>query len=325
MPYTIRFEKTGEPNVLRGEEIPIDNPAAHEIQIAQKAIGLNFIDIYHRTGLYPLPLPSGLGLEGAGVVTAVGREVTHFTVGDRVAYAGGPVGAYAEQRNFPANQAVKLPESCDFETAAAVMLQGLTAQYLLRRTYRVKSGDVILVHAAAGGVGLLMCQWAKHLGATVIGTVGSDEKAELAQQHGCDYPINYRKTDFAKPTMEITHGGGVNVVYDSIGKDTWTASLNCLNPLGLMVSFGNASGAIPAIELNELSQRGSLFLTRPVLFHYTAKREDLLSMASELFAVLEDEAVRVVIGQRYALREVELAHRELENRRTVGASILLPN
>ncbi len=324
MSYAIRFEKPGDTSVLRYEEWPLDDPAAHEIQIEHRAIGLNFIDIYHRSGLYPLPLPSGLGMEGAGVVIAVGREVADFAVGDRVAYAGGPVGAYAERRNFPANQAVKLPKSCDFATAAAVMLQGLTAQYLLRRTYRVKAGDTVLIHAAAGGVGLLMCQWAKHLGATVIGTVGDEQKMRLAEQHGCDYPINYRQTDFAQRVADITHGAGVQVVYDSIGKDTWQQSLNCLKPLGLMVSFGNASGPVPPIELGELAQKGSLFLTRPILFHYTAKRAELLSMASELFAVLENNAVQVLINQKYALKDAALAHQDLENRRTVGASILLP-
>ena len=322
MPHAIRFETTGGPEVLRWMPVDVPPPAAGEVTLAQRAVGLNYIDTYHRSGLYPVALPSGLGLEGAGVVTALGAGVTDLAVGDRVAYAGGPLGAYAELRNMPADRLVKLPDGIDDAHAAAMMLQGLTAQYLLRRSYRVAAGDTILVHAAAGGVGLILCQWARALGATVIGTVGSDEKAALAQAHGCDHPVVYTRENFAERVREITAGAGVPVVYDSIGKDTFMDSLACLRPLGMMVSFGNASGPVPPFDIGVLAKMGSLFLTRPTIMSYTARREDLLAMADELFAVVASGQVRVEINQRYALRDAAQAHRDLEARRTTGSTVL---
>jgi NADPH2:quinone reductase len=299
-------------------------PAAGEATVRHHAVGLNFIDVYHRTGLYPLPLPSGIGLEGAGVVEAVGGSVTDLKPGDRVAYAGGPPGAYAEVRNIPADRLVRLPDGIEFQTGAAMMLQGLTAQYLLRRTYRVQAGDTILIHAAAGGVGLIVCQWAKALGATVIGTVGSDQKAALARAHGCDHPIIYTRENFSERVRQITGGEGVPVVYDSIGKDTFTGSLDCLRPLGMMVTFGNASGPVPPLDLLELSRRGSLFITRPTLFGYTTKRTDLVSMADELFAVVGSGKVRIEVNQTYALRDAAQAQIDLVERKTTGSTVLLP-
>jgi NADPH2:quinone reductase len=326
MSYAIRFHQTGGPEVLQWEEVGAGEtaPVAGEARIRHHAVGVNFIDIYHRTGLYPLPLPSGIGLEGAGVVEAVGPGVTDFAVGDRVAYAGGPVGAYAEVRNLPADRLVKLPASISFETGAAMMLQGLTAQYLLRRTYKVQAGDTILIQAAAGGVGLIVCQWAKALGATVIGTVSSDEKAALAKVHGCDHAINYTREDFPARVKEITRGAGVNVVYDSIGRDTFQGSLDCLRPLGMMVTFGNASGPVPPFDTAELAKRGSLFLTRPSLFAYTAKRSDLVAMADELFGVVGDGRVKIEVNARYALRDAAQAQADLAARRTTGSIVLLP-
>jgi NADPH2:quinone reductase len=324
MSHAIRFHQTGGPEVLRWEEVTVPAPAPGEATVRHHAVGLNFVDIYHRTGLYPLQLPSGIGLEGAGVVEAVGSGVADLAVGDRVAYAGGPVGAYAEIRNIPADRLVKLPAAIDFKTAAAMMLQGMTAQYLLRRTYRVQPGDTILIHAAAGGVGLIVCQWAKALGATVIGTVGSDEKAVLAKAHGCDHPIAYARENFTKRVREITGGEGVPVVYDSIGKDTFTGSLDCLRPLGMMVTFGNASGPVPPLDLLELSKRGSLFITRPSLFSYSARRSDLMQMATDLFAVVVDGKVKIEVNQTYALKDAAQAQIDLEARKTTGSTIMLP-
>jgi len=324
MPHAIRIHQTGGPEVLRWEEVAIGAPAAGEAQVRHEAVGLNFIDIYHRSGLYPLPLPSGLGLEGAGVVEDVGSGVTDLAPGDRVAYAGGPPGAYAEVRNMPADRLVKLPAAIDCRTGAAMMLQGMTAQYLLRRTYRVQPGETILVHAAAGGVGLIVCQWAKALGCTVIGTVGSDEKAALARAHGCDYPIVYTRENFVERVREITRGEGVPVVYDSIGRDTFQGSLDCLRPLGMMVTFGNASGPVPPVDTLELSRRGSLYLTRPTLFTYAAKRSDLLQMAGELFEVVQSGRVKIEVGQTYPLREAARAQEDLAARRTTGSTVLLP-
>jgi NADPH2:quinone reductase len=315
---------TGGPDVLRWEQIELAEPAADEARVRHVAVGLNFIDIYHRAGLYPLPLPSGIGLEAAGVVEAVGPAVADLKVGDRVAYAGGPVGAYAETRNIPADRLVKLPDAIDFKTAAAMMLQGMTAQYLLRRTYRVQPGDTVLIHAAAGGVGLIVCQWAKALGATVIGTVGSDEKAALARAHGCDHAIVYTREDFTRRVREITGGEGVPVVYDSIGKDTFTGSLDCLRPLGMMVSFGNASGPLPPLDLAELGKRGSLFVTRPSLFSYTARRTDLLATAGELFDLVMAGTVKIEVRQTYPLKDAAQAHRDLAARKTTGSTVLLP-
>lgn len=324
MPHAIRFEQIGGPEVLRWEEVTVGEPAAGEARVRHHAVGLNYIDTYHRSGLYPVALPSGIGLEGAGVVEAVGEGVTEVAPGDRVAYAGGPLGAYAEVRTMPADRLVRLPESIPFEQGAAMMLQGLTAQYLLRQTYRVQAGDTILIHAAAGGVGLIVCQWAKSLGATVIGTVGSDEKASLARAHGCDHPVVYTRERFVDRVKEITGGEGVAVVYDSIGKDTFMDSLDCLRPRGMMVLFGAASGPVPPFDIQTLAQKGSLFLTRPTLFGYAAKRKDLLDMAGELFSVVTSGEVRIEVNQRYALKDAAQAHRDLEARRTTGSTILLP-
>ena len=272
MNHAIRFHQTGGSDVLQWEEVAVGEPGPLEARVRQYAVGLNFIDVYHRTGVYPVPLPSGIGLEGAGVVEAVGSEVTDLHPGERVAYAGGPVGAYAESRLMPADRLVRLPEALTFEQGAAMMLQGLTAQYLLRRTYRVQPGETLLIHAAAGGVGLMVCQWAKALRATVIGTVGTEEKAALARAHGCDHPLLYTRERFAERVREITGGAGVSVVYDSIGKDTFMDSLACLRPLGMMVLFGAASGPVPPFDLGLLAKMGSLFITRPTLMTYAARR-----------------------------------------------------
>jgi NADPH2:quinone reductase len=320
----IRFEKTGGPEVMEWVDVDVGAPGSGEVRIKQHAVGLNFIDVYFRNGLYPLPLPAGLGMEAAGEVTAVGPDVTELKAGDRVAYVARPPGAYAQERVLPAQAVVTLPAALSYDDAASAMVKGLTAQYLLRRTYRVKAGDTILIHAAAGGVGLFVCQWAKALGATVIGTVGSGEKAELAKAHGCDYPIVYTRENFTKRVKEITHGAGVPVVYDSIGKDMFERSLDCLAPLGLFVSFGNSSGPLPPINASELAGRGSLFFTRPTLFTYMAKRSDLDTMAAELFDVLASGKVKTNIRQRYALADVGRAHADLDARRTTGSTILVP-
>ncbi|RQR34021.1 quinone oxidoreductase [Burkholderia sp. Bp9143] len=324
MPKAIRYDQPGGPEVMKWVDVEVGEPKAGEVRIRQHAVGLNYIDVYFRTGLYPQPLPGGLGMEAAGEVTAVGDGVTALKVGDRVAYVGQPPGAYAQERVMPAERLVKLPDGISYDDAASVMLQGLTAHYLLRRTYPVKAGDTILIHAAAGGVGLLVCQWAKALGATVIGTVGSDEKAALAKAHGCDHPIVYTRENFTQRVKEITNGAGVPVVYDSIGKDTYIGSLDCLAPLGYFVSFGNASGPLPAIDSKEFSSRGSLFFTRPTLFSYIAKRADLEAAAAELFDVIQSGKVKTSINQRYPLAEVGRAHADLESRKTTGSTILVP-
>lgn len=324
MPYAIRIHQTGGPEVLRWEAVDVPAPVEGEATVRQHAVGLNFIDTYHRSGLYPLTLPAGIGLEGAGVVEAVGAGVTEVKVGDRVAYAGGPVGAYAEVRNIPAHRLLKLPDAIAFDTAAAMMLQGLTAAYLLRRTYRVQPGDTVLIHAAAGGVGLIACQWAKALGATVIGTVGSPAKAEIAKAHGCDHAINYSTEDFTRRVREITGGEGVPVVYDGVGKDTFMGSLDCLRPLGMMVTYGNASGPVPPLDVLLLSQKGSLFVTRPTIMNYTAKRADLEALGAELFEVVTAGKVRIEVNQTYALKDAAQAQRDLEARKTTGSTVLLP-
>ena len=324
MPHAIRIHQTGGPEVLCWEAVDLPAPAPGEATVRHHAVGLNYIDTYHRTGLYPLPLPSGIGLEGAGVVEAVGEGVTEVKVGDRVAYAGGPIGAYAEVRNIPAHRLLILPDSIGFDTGAAMMLQGLTAAYLLRKTYRVQPGDAVLIHAAAGGVGLIACQWAKALGATVIGTVGSPAKAELARAHGCDHVINYATENFTQRVRDITNGEGVAVVYDGVGKDTFTGSLDSLRPMGMMVSYGNASGPVPPVDLILLSQKGSLFITRPTLMTYTAQRADLLELGRELFDRVASGQLRIEVNQRYALRDAAQAHRDLEARKTTGSTILLP-
>ena len=324
MPKAIRYDQPGGPDVMKWVDVEVGAPQAGEVRIKQHAVGINYIDVYFRTGLYPQPLPGGLGMEAAGEVTAVGQGVGALKVGDRVAYVAQPPGAYAQERVLSAERVVKLPDGIGYDDAASVMLQGLTAHYLLRRTYPVKAGDTILIHAAAGGVGLLVCQWAKALGATVIGTVGSDEKAELAKAHGCDHPIVYTRENFTQRVKEITNGAGVPVVYDSIGKDTYIGSLDCLAPLGYFVSFGNASGPLPPIDSKEFSSRGSLFFTRPTLFSYIAKRADLESAAAELFDVILSGKVKTSINQRYPLAEVGRAHADLEARKTTGSTILVP-
>jgi len=323
MPKAIRIHETGGPEVLRWEEVEVGRPGSGEALIRQTAIGLNFIDTYHRTGLYPLPLPAVLGMEGAGMVEEVGADVTEVKPGDRVAYAG-VLGAYTERRLIAADRLVPLPDSVSDIQAAAMMLKGMTAEYLLLRTHRVQRSETILVHAAAGGVGLIMCQWAKHLGATVIGTVGSDEKAELARANGCHHPIVYTRENFTERVRALTGGAGVPVVYDSVGKDTFLGSLDCLRPLGLMVSFGNASGAVPPFNIGLLAQKSSLFLTRPVLMAYTAKREDLLASARALFEVVESGVVKIKLERTWPLEDAAAAHRELEGRRTTGSTVLIP-
>jgi NADPH2:quinone reductase len=319
----IRFEKVGGPEVLQLEDITLAQPGPGQVRIRHTAIGVNFIDTYHRSGLYKLPLPSGLGSEAAGVVEALGSGVTTVRTGDRVAYAG-TLGAYAEANNVPADKLVKLPAGIGDEVVAAAMLKGMTAQYLLTRTYCVNPGETILFHAAAGGVGLIAGQWAKHLGATVIGTVGSDEKAALAKANGYDHVFNTRSDDWVKSVREITTGEGVPVVYDSIGKDTWSGSLDCLAVRGMMVSFGNASGAVPAFEPGILSAKGSLYLTRPTLFHYTRNAEELQKTADDLFAVIQSGSVKIAVHQRFKLADAAKAHEALHSRATTGATILIP-
>jgi len=324
MTKAIRIFKTGGPEVMEYVDVEVGEPGPGEARVRHHACGLNYIDVYFRTGLYPQPLPAGIGMEGAGVVEAVGEGVSHVKPGDRVAYAARPPGAYAEARVMPASVLVKLPDNIDFETGAAMMLQGLTVQYLFRRTFALKGGETILFHAAAGGVGLIACQWARALGVNLIGTVGSDQKGELAKQHGAAHVINYNKENFVERVKEITGGRGVPVVYDSIGADTFTGSLDCLSPLGTMASFGSASGPVPPFSLNELASRGSLFITRPTLFTYSAKREDLEAMAADLFDVVGSGKVKIEINQRYALKDAAQAHSDLEGRKTTGSTILLP-
>ena len=324
MAKAIRIHQTGGPEVLQWDDVDIGSPDAGEVQLQQTAVGLNFIDTYHRSGLYPTDsLPVVLGMEGAGVVGTLGDGVEGLSAGDRVAYAGGPIGSYAEQRVIPADRLVKLPDSIDDRTGAAMMLKGLTTQYLIRHCYEVQSGDVVLVHAAAGGVGLLLCQWAKHLGATVIGTVGSSEKAELAVAHGCDHPILYKSESVVERVRELVPEG-VPVVYDSVGQETFVDSLDCLRPRGLMVTFGQSSGPVDPVAVHELTARGSLYLTRPTLASYSGTRSELLANAAELFDVVASGAVKIEVHQTYALAEAEQAHRDLEGRRTTGSTVLLP-
>jgi len=326
MSKAIVINQTGGPEVLRWVDYDSGQPGPGQVRLRHEAVGLNFIDVYHRTGLYPLPsLPAVPGMEGSGTVEAVGDGVTELAAGDRVAYAGLPPGAYAQVRRIPADRLVILPESITTHQAAAMMLQGMTARYLLRGCFDVKAGDTILIHAAAGGVGSIVCQWAKHLGATVIGTVGSEEKAATATANGCDHPILYTREEFVARVKEITNDRGVDVVYDSVGQATFMKSLDCLRPLGTMVSFGQSSGPVAPLELGLLSAKGSLFLTRPTLMTYTAKREDLLIHARDLFEVVEKGVVKVEIRQTYPLSDAARAHRDLEGRRTTGSSILLPD
>jgi NADPH2:quinone reductase len=325
MTKAIRIHKTGGPEVLSWEDVTVGAPGKGEVLIRQAACGLNYMDIYVRTGLSPVPqMPSGIGAEGAGVVEVVGEGVSHVKAGDRVAYGGGPLGAYSESRVMPAAGLVKLPDGIDDKQAASMMLKGMTARYLLRVTYVVKPGDTILFHAAAGGVGLIACQWAKHLGATVIGGVSSDEDAKLVKARGCDYTIIYSRENFVKRVREITGGEGVPVVYDSVGKDTFPASLDCLRPRGLFVSFGNTSGHIGEMNPMILAQKGSLFMTRPTLGHHTGTRAELEEAANDLFDVVEKGHVTLEIHQTYALKNAAQAHRDMEGRKTTGQTVLIP-
>ena len=321
MVQAIRLAKTGGPEVLEWQQVELGKPGAGQVRIRHTAVGLNYIDTYQRSGLYPIQLPSGLGGEGAGIIEEVGPGVGFLKVGDRVAYAGGPMGAYSEARIMPADRLVPLPDGITDQEGAAMMLKGMTAWYLVRRTHVVKPGETILIHAAAGGVGLIVCQWAKHLGATVIGTVGDAQKAALAKAHGCDHPINYRSEDFVARVNEITGGRKCPVVYDSVGKDTFYKSLDCIAPLGLMASFGQSSGAIGPVDIGILAGKGSLFLTRPTLNTYTATREELLTAAGDLFDVVKKGAVKIEINQTYPLREAARAHQDLQDRKTTGSTV----
>jgi NADPH2:quinone reductase len=323
MTHVIRIQQYGGPEVMRWETADVGAPGQGQVSIKHRAVGVNYIDVYQRSGLYKLPLPFVPGSEGAGDVLAVGSGVGDFKAGDRVAYAGA-LGGYSEERVMPAERLVKLPEAIDYKTGAAMMLQGMTVRYLLRQTYKVGPGTTLLFHAAAGGVGLIACQWARHLGATVIGTVSTPEKASLAKAHGCTHVINYKSEDFVKRTKELTNGLGVDVVYDAVGKDTYPASLDCLKPLGLWVSFGNASGPIGDFDILLLSAKGSLYATRPTLGTYVAKRADLLANAGELFDLVGKGIVKINANHTYPLREAGQAHRDLEARKTTGSIVLLP-
>jgi NADPH2:quinone reductase len=324
MAKAIRFHKTGGPEVMQLEEVAVGDPAAGQARIRQTAIGVNFIDTYHRSGLYPMPLPSGLGSEAAGVIEAVGPGVAGLKPGDRVAYTGNPVGSYAEVRLYPADRLVKIPEGITDQQAACMMLKGMTVQYLIHRTFKVKSGDTVLWHAAVGGVGLIACQWLKALGVNVIGTVGSDAKVALAKNAGCAHVINYSTENFTQRVKEITGGKGVPAVYDSVGKSTWEGSLDCLQPRGMMVSFGNASGAVAPVNIGILAQKGSLYLTRPTLVHYTATRADLEETAKSLFDVVASGKVKIEVTGTYKLADAAKAHSDLEGRKTTGSIILVP-
>ena len=320
----VRIETQGGPEVMELQDVELPAPEAGQVRIRHTAVGLNYIDVYHRSGLYPLPMPSGIGLEAAGVVEELGEGVTNLAVGDRVAYGAGPLGAYSQACNAPANRVSKLPDAIEDETAAAMMLKGMTVRYLLRATYNVQSGDTILLHAAAGGIGLIACQWAKALGATTIGTVGSEEKAELARAHGCHHTINYQTEDVAARVRELTDGRGVPVAYDGVGKATVEASLDSLQPRGLLVSFGNASGPVTNFDLGALSARGSLYVTRPTLMTYVASDAELAETTGDLFEVVSSGAVKIPVNQRYALADVRQAHEDLEGRKTTGSTVLMP-
>ena len=324
MTHAIRIHEHGGPEVMKWEAVDVGNPGEKEIRIRHTAIGLNYIDTYHRTGLYKIPLPSVIGREAAGVVEAVGGAVTDLKVGDRVAYAATPIGSYSEARLMAADRVVKIPAGVSDQQAASIMLKGITAQYLLKRTYPVKAGETILFHAAAGGVGLILCQWAKHLGASVIGTVGSDEKAKLASAHGCDHVINYSTEDFVARVAEITGGKKCAVVYDGVGKDTFMKSLDCLRPRGMMALFGNASGKVDLFDLGLLAAKGSLYITRPTADTHIATREDLVATTNDLFDVVARGIVKVEINQTYPLKDAAQSHRDLEARKTTGSTVLLP-
>jgi NADPH2:quinone reductase len=323
MPKAIQIHKPGGPEVMTWEDVEVGNPGAGEVRLRHHAIGVNYIDVYHRTGLYKLTLPTVIGMEGAGVVDAIGTGVSGLKPGDRVAYAS-PIGSYSEVRLIPADRVVKVPDGISFETAAGMMLKGMTVQYLIKRTFKVEPGMTVLVHAAAGGVGLIACQWLNAIGVTVIGTVGTDAKAALAKAHGCDHPIVYTRENFVERVKAITGGKGVPVVYDAVGKDVFAGSLDCLSMFGMYVNFGNASGPVPPVEPLLLSQKGSVYMTRPTLMHYTAKREDLVASASDLFDAVKSGKVKIELEQRYALKDAAQSHRDLESRKTTGSAILMP-
>ncbi len=323
MTKAIRIHANGGPEVMKWEDVPTPEPSPGEALIRHAAVGLNYIDVYFRSGLYKSALPATIGMEGSGTVLALGAGVTDLAVGDRVAYAGGPIGAYATERVIPADRLVKLPDAIDFNTGAAMMLQGLTAQYLLRRTFPVQAGQTIVIHAAAGGVGLIMCQWAKHLGVTVIGVVSTADKADIARAHGADHVVIGHQ-DLPAEVKRITGGAMVPVVYDSVGKDTFAASLDCLAPLGMMVTFGNASGPVPPVDLGVLTAKGSLYITRPTLATYTAKRADLVAGATELMDVVAKGIVKIRVNQTFPLKEAVAAHIALEGRKTTGSTVLIP-
>ena len=324
MTHAIRIHEHGGPDVMKWETVEVGNPGDKEIRVRHTAVGLNYIDTYHRTGLYKIPLPSIIGREAAGVVEAVGAAVTDLKIGERVAYASAPIGSYSEARLISADRVVKIPDGVTDRQAASMMLKGMTAQYLIRHTHTVKSGDTILFHAAAGGVGLILCQWARHLGATVIGTVGSEEKAALAKANGCDHVINYRSEDFVARVAEITGGKKCAVVYDGVGKDTFMKSLDCVRPRGLVALFGNASGKVEPLDLGVLAGKGSLFVTRPTLDTHVASREELIATANDLFDVVGRGIVRIEVNQSYALKDAAIAHRDLEARKTTGSTVLIP-
>jgi NADPH2:quinone reductase len=324
MTKAIRFHQTGGPEVLKWEDVEVGEPGPGQIRIRHTAIGLNYLDTYHRSGVYPLPLPSGVGSEGAGVVTAVGKGVKEFKKGDRVAYASPPVGSYAEERLMPADRVVKIPAGISDRTAAAMMLKGMTARYLIKQTYPAKKGETVLVHAAAGGVGLILCQWLKALGVKTIGTVGTKEKAALAKKHGCTWPVVYTEEDFLEAVKKITKGKGVPAVYDGVGKAVFMKSLDCLSPRGLAINFGNASGTVDPFPLTMLAGKGSLYVTRPTLFTHVATRKDLLTTANDLFKVVKSGKVKIRIDQEYALKDAARAHADLESRKTTGSTILIP-
>jgi len=324
MTKAIRFHQTGGPEVLKWEDVEVGEPGPGQIRIRHTAIGLNYLDTYHRSGVYPLPLPSGVGSEGAGVVTAVGKGVKEFKKGDRVAYASPPVGSYAEERLMPADRVVKIPAGISDRTAAAMMLKGMTARYLIKQTYPAKKGKTVLVHAAAGGVGLILCQWLKALGVKTIGTVGTKEKAALAKKHGCTWPVVYTEEDFLEAVKKITKGKGVPAVYDGVGKAVFMKSLDCLSPRGVMATFGNASGVVDPVPVGILAAKGSLYLTRPTLFTHVSTRKDLLTTANDLFKVVKSGKVKIRIDQEYALKDAARAHADLESRKTTGSTILIP-
>ena len=320
----IRVHKQGGPEEMKWEEVDLPTIKEGEVLIKHTAIGLNYIDTYHRSGLYPMPVPLTLGIEGAGIIEEVGENVNDLKVGNRVAYASPPTGSYAEAKVMPAARLVKIPDNISDEIAAAIMLKGMTVEYLVRRTYNVKAGQTVLFHAAAGGVGLIACQWLKAIGATTIGTVGSEEKAALAKANGCDHTILYRKENFVDKVKDITNGKGVPVVYDGIGKDTFVQGFDCLSPLGLMVIFGNASGNAPPLETGMLAAKGSLYVTRPTLMTYNAKREDLVDSAQQLFNMVGSGKINITINARYALKDAAQAHKDLESRKTTGSTLLMP-